>query len=62
MGKLQSSPHRKINKRTKTLRRLQDFPLEERDILKAVMRSTAKSLDELDVPLILKQARAIDEK
>jgi hypothetical protein len=39
---------------------LEDLPLNERDALKAVMLSTSKSLDELDVPLILKQARAID--
>lgn len=57
-----SSPHEKIKRRRKTIRRLEDFPLDERDILKAVMLSTGKSLDELDVPLILKQARAMDPK
>jgi hypothetical protein len=51
-----------MKKRTKIIRNLQDFPLEERDILEAVMRSTGKRLDELDVPFILKQARAIDHK
>jgi hypothetical protein len=49
-------------RRTKTARRLEDFPLEEQDILEAVMRSTGKRLDELDVPLILRQARAIHQK
>jgi hypothetical protein len=62
MVKLVSSPHRKMRKRTKTARRLEDFPLEEREILEAVMRSTGKSLEVLDPPLILKQARAIDKK
>jgi hypothetical protein len=55
-------PSREDKKRTKTRRRLEDFPLEERDIMEAVMRSTGKSFDELDPPLILKQVRAIDHK
>jgi hypothetical protein len=61
MVELLSSPHRKMRK-PKTTRRLEDFPLEEREILEAVMRSTGKRLDMLDPPLILKQARAIDKK
>jgi hypothetical protein len=56
-----ASPQMK-KRRTKTARRLEDFPLEEQDILEAVMRSTGKRLDELDVPLILRQARAIHQK
>jgi hypothetical protein len=62
MDKLVSSRHRTTKNRTKTAPRLEDFPLEERDIVEAVMRSTGKALDELDVPRILKQARAIDQK
>jgi hypothetical protein len=50
------------NNLTNSSPRLEDFPQEERDILETVMRSTGKSLDELDVPTILKQARALDQK
>jgi hypothetical protein len=39
----------------------QDFLPEEREILQAIMRSTGQTLDQLNISLILEQARAIGE-
>jgi hypothetical protein len=51
-----------MRKQTKTTRKLEDFPTEERDVLEAVMRTTGRTLDELDVPAILEQARAVHQR
>jgi hypothetical protein len=51
-----------MRKKTQTARKLEDFPTEERDVLEAVMHTTGKSFNELDVPAILEQARAIHQR